>query len=74
LFWLRAQEFSNRVTTAAQVWNAEPGASGGVMKAKRSNTVQKVNLELKYCERRGGLWLRPAGGEQICCVACGRKI
>ncbi|MFZ0290823.1 MAG: hypothetical protein WBW98_18060 [Candidatus Sulfotelmatobacter sp.] len=44
------------------------------MKAKRSNTVQKVNLELKYCERRGGLWLRPAGGEQICCVACGRKI
>jgi hypothetical protein len=31
-------------------------------------------LELKYCERCGGLWLRPAGGEQIYCVICARAM
>jgi len=44
------------------------------MKAKRSDSADKVSLELKYCERCGGLWLRPAGGEQIYCVACGREM
>jgi Zn-finger nucleic acid-binding protein len=31
-------------------------------------------LELKYCERCGGLWLRPAGGGQIYCGVCVRAI
>jgi Zn-finger nucleic acid-binding protein len=43
------------------------------MKAKDIST-NKVGLELKYCERCGGLWLRPAGGEQIYCAACGRAM
>lgn len=35
---------------------------------------EKMSLELKYCERCGGLWLRPAGGGQIYCVSCARQI
>ncbi|MGA8273772.1 MAG: hypothetical protein WB919_19575 [Candidatus Sulfotelmatobacter sp.] len=44
------------------------------MKTKGSNTTAMVSLELKYCERCGGLWLRPVGGEQIYCVTCARQI
>jgi hypothetical protein len=47
------------------------------MKAKaRANDkcAQPERLELKYCERCGSLWLRPVGGRQIYCVACGREM
>jgi hypothetical protein len=27
-------------------------------------------LELKYCERCGGLWLRPRGGDLVYCAEC----
>lgn len=27
-------------------------------------------LELKYCERCGGLWFRPQGGEEVYCGKC----
>ena len=43
------------------------------MRAKSIST-NKLSLELKYCERCGGLWLRPVGGQQICCAACGRAM
>jgi len=43
------------------------------MKAKSIST-NELSLELKYCERCGGLWLRPVGGEQIYCAACGRAM
>jgi len=29
-----------------------------------------VQLELKYCERCGGLWLRPLGGADVYCPGC----
>ena len=29
-----------------------------------------IQLELKYCERCGGLWLRPNGSELIFCPHC----
>lgn len=29
-----------------------------------------IQLELKYCERCGGLWLRPKGSELIFCPPC----
>jgi len=29
-----------------------------------------IQLELKYCERCGGLWLRPKGSELVFCVSC----
>lgn len=31
-------------------------------------------LELKYCERCGGLWLRPKGSEVVFCVSCVPKM
>jgi hypothetical protein len=43
------------------------------MKAE-SSTTKLLSLELKYCERCGGLWLRPVGGGQIYCVDCGRSM
>jgi hypothetical protein len=47
------------------------------MKAKaraKDTSAQEERLELKYCERCGGLWLRPVGGGQIYCVGCGREM
>jgi hypothetical protein len=29
-----------------------------------------VLLELKYCERCGGLWVRPSGSEDVYCASC----
>ena len=31
-------------------------------------------LELKYCERCGGLWLRPKGSDLIFCVGCAKTM
>lgn len=31
-------------------------------------------LELKYCERCGGLWIRPQGGEEVYCGKCVNAI
>ncbi len=36
--------------------------------------ARKLSFELKYCERCGGLWLRPAGGAQIYCVGCAGAV
>jgi hypothetical protein len=43
-------------------------------KNENSSPANELQFELKYCERCGGLWLRPAGGKQIYCVACGRAM
>src|SRR5689334_13582092 len=32
--------------------------------------VEVVELELKYCERCGGLWLRLCGDDEVYCVSC----
>jgi len=32
-----------------------------------------VQLELKYCERCGGLWLRQRGVEDVCCWHCAQE-
>jgi Zn-finger nucleic acid-binding protein len=44
------------------------------MQANETDVVNEMKFELKYCERCGGLWLRPVGGEQIYCAACGRAM
>jgi hypothetical protein len=45
------------------------------MKGKaKVNSTNELQFELKYCERCGGLWLRPVGGGQIYCVSCGREM
>ncbi len=41
---------------------------------QNSRSVNELQFELKYCERCGGLWLRPAGGGQVYCLACGRQM
>ena len=33
-----------------------------------------IQLELKYCERCGGLWLRGMGDKQVYCPGCIPKI
>jgi hypothetical protein len=37
------------------------------MESEEFNIVQ---LELKYCERCGGLWVRQMGGDEIYCPPC----
>jgi Zn-finger nucleic acid-binding protein len=44
------------------------------MKSSAGMGTTESSLELKYCERCGGLWLRPVGGEQIYCTVCARAI
>ncbi len=31
---------------------------------------QGIHVELKYCERCGGLWLRPQGADGVYCASC----
>ena len=43
------------------------------MQSKSDDANSEVNefyVELKYCERCGGLWLRPAGAGQVYCSRC----
>jgi Transcription factor zinc-finger len=42
------------------------------MMEKSESTFE--HLELKYCERCGGLWLRRKGSERIYCVLCVPKM
>jgi Zn-finger nucleic acid-binding protein len=36
--------------------------------------VTIVEMELKYCERCGGLWVRLIGDEEVYCGACVPKM
>jgi len=36
--------------------------------------IEVVELELKYCERCGALWLRPAGSSHVYCAPCELKM
>ena len=31
---------------------------------------QEIRVELKYCERCGGLWMRPRGTDGVYCASC----
>jgi hypothetical protein len=39
---------------------------------KQESTFEQ--MELKYCERCGGLWLRRRGSERVYCEACVPKM
>jgi hypothetical protein len=39
-----------------------------------SGDLEIIRLELKYCERCGGLWLREQGNERVYCAACCSEI
>ena len=36
--------------------------------------LEIIRLELKYCERCGGLWMRTWGTEDVYCPACAAEI
>ena len=38
------------------------------------DVVEVIEMELKYCERCGGLWLRPRGEMEVYCAACAPKM
>ena len=40
------------------------------MRATEETGIGKTRIELKYCECCGGLWLRRAGAQEVCCPAC----
>jgi Zn-finger nucleic acid-binding protein len=44
------------------------------MQASYSSEASVLTFELKYCERCGGLWLRPGGGGEIYCGPCGPAV
>jgi len=35
---------------------------------------QEIQVELKYCERCGGLWLRPQGADGVYCGRCRERL
>jgi Zn-finger nucleic acid-binding protein len=39
-----------------------------------SKTLEVIQLELKYCERCGGLWLRRQGVADVYCMACAGEM
>jgi hypothetical protein len=34
----------------------------------------EIQVELKYCERCGGLWLRPQGARGVYCAGCRARL
>jgi Zn-finger nucleic acid-binding protein len=34
----------------------------------------EIRVELKYCERCGGLWLRPRGADGVYCAGCRARL
>lgn len=36
--------------------------------------IEIVEVELKYCERCGGLWLRPCGSQRVYCGICAPRM
>ena len=45
-----------------------------IMDVEVREILAEMEVELKYCERCGGLWLRPVGGRQIYCPPCIPKM
>jgi hypothetical protein len=41
---------------------------------ERESELQTCQLELKYCERCGALWVRRSGGEESYCAGCAAYI
>ncbi len=37
-------------------------------------TEERVSMELKYCERCGGLWLRREGEAGVYCAECRARV
>jgi hypothetical protein len=44
------------------------------IRANASDAANELRVELKYCERCGGLWLRAVGVAEVYCAGCGREM
>jgi Zn-finger nucleic acid-binding protein len=45
-----------------------------IMDIEIMDMLAEMEVELKYCERCGGIWLRPVGGREIYCPPCIPKM
>jgi Zn-finger nucleic acid-binding protein len=45
-----------------------------IMDTEIMDMLAEMEVELKYCERCGGIWLRPVGGREIYCPPCIPKM
>jgi Zn-finger nucleic acid-binding protein len=41
---------------------------------RQGSEVTVVQVELKYCEACGGLWLRARGSAEVYCARCAEKM
>jgi|HubBroStandDraft_4_1064222.scaffolds.fasta_scaffold264396_1 hypothetical protein len=41
---------------------------------KNSTKKEEVRMELKYCERCGGIWVRQTGTTEVYCQSCQRIV
>lgn len=39
-----------------------------------TENMEIIELELKYCERCGGLWLRIRGRDDVYCASCALQV
>jgi len=37
-------------------------------------SFEAIHMELKYCERCGGLWLRPVASGLVFCIPCAKVM
>src|SRR5271169_2384066 len=44
------------------------------MKSNGRMEDHQIQVELKYCERCGGLWLRPQGAGGVYCATCRARL
>jgi hypothetical protein len=44
------------------------------MKSSSKMEWQEIQVELKYCERCGGLWLRLQGNGGVYCASCDVRL
>src|SRR5436309_2353409 len=76
----RFSEFRRKVREAEVVDRIEArddtDGKHGATKPKRAeaDSAAERKLELKICERCGGLWLRPAGSRWVYCGPCKSKL
>jgi Zn-finger nucleic acid-binding protein len=40
----------------------------------KTETHEVIQLELKYCERCGGLWLRRKDSDKVYCASCATEV
>lgn len=44
------------------------------MKRNSKGEANEIRMELKYCERCGGLWVRECGAGMVYCGSCQEKV